>query len=155
MGSYEMIKATRSLPFVHPFYDAAVIAGQGTIGDEILRRAPEDLFAVFVPVGGGGLIAGIAAYIKALAPSVRVYGVEPFESDAMYRSLQAGERVRLDQVGIFADGVAVREIGALTFPIVRETVDGIVRVTNDEICAAIKDIFDDTRSIMEPAGALA
>jgi threonine dehydratase len=149
------VQASRDLTFVHPFDDAAVIAGQGTIGDEILRRAPEGLHAVFVPVGGGGLIAGIAAYIKALAPEVRIYGVEPFESDAMYRSIEAGERVRLDQVGIFADGVAVRQIGTLTFPIVQETVDGIVRVTNDEICAAIKDIFDDTRSIMEPAGALA
>ena len=149
------VKAARDLTFVHPFDDPAVIAGQGTIGDEILRRAPEGLFAIFVPVGGGGLIAGIAAYVKALAPAVRVYGVEPFESDAMYRSLNAGARVRLDHVGIFADGVAVRQIGALTFPIVQEMVDGIVRVTNDEICAAIKDIFDDTRSIMEPAGALA
>jgi threonine dehydratase len=151
----EELRVARDLTLVHPFDDPAVIAGQGTIGDEILRRAPQGLFAVFVPVGGGGLIAGIAAYIKALAPSVRVYGVEPFESDAMYRSLEAGQRVRLDDVGIFADGVAVREVGTLTFPIVRETVDAIVRVSNDEICAAIKDIFDDTRSVMEPAGALA
>jgi threonine dehydratase len=151
----ETLGAERALTFVHPFDDYAVVAGQGTIGDEILRRAPGELFALFVPVGGGGLLAGIACYVKALAPHVKIYGVEPFESDAMYRSLEAGRRVRLDHVGIFADGVAVREVGALTFPIVQQTVDGIVRVSNDEICAAIKDIFDDTRSVMEPAGALA
>ena len=111
--------------------------------------------AIFVPVGGGGLIAGIASYVKALRPNVRVIGVEPYEADAMYQSLEAGRRVVLDRVGIFADGVAVREVGELTFPIVQRTVDEIVRVSNDEICAAIKDVFDDTRSIMEPAGALA
>ena len=110
---------------------------------------------MFVPVGGGGLIAGIAGYIKSLRPDVKVIGVEPFEADAMYRSLQAGRRVRLDHVGIFADGVAVREVGQRTFAIVQQTVDEVVRVTNDEACAAIKDIFDDTRSVMEPAGALA
>jgi threonine dehydratase len=110
---------------------------------------------VFVPVGGGGLIAGIAGYIKALRPDVKVIGVEPFEADAMYRSLKEGTRVHLDHVGIFADGVAVREVGELTFALARDTVDEVVRVTNDEVCAAIKDIFDDTRTIMEPAGALA
>jgi threonine dehydratase len=141
--------------FIHPFDDPLVIAGQGTIGAEILRHRQDRLSAVFVPVGGGGLIAGIAGYIKALRPEVKVIGVEPYEADAMYRSLQAGRRVRLDHVGIFADGVAVREVGEVTFPLVRETVDEIVRVTNDEVCAAIKDIFDDTRSVMEPAGALA
>lgn len=151
---HELVDQT-GMTFVHPFDDPLVIAGQGTIADEILRQRPAELFAVFVPVGGGGLIAGIASYIKALVPHIRVIGVEPFESDAMYRSIQAGRRVRLDDVGIFADGVAVREVGERTFPIVRETVDEIVRVSNDEICAAIKDIFDDTRSIMEPAGALA
>jgi threonine dehydratase len=139
--------------FIHPFDDPLVIAGQGTIGDEILRHGGE-VTAVFVPVGGGGLIAGIAGYIKALKPQVRIIGVEPFESDAMFQSLAAGRRVRLDDVGIFADGVAVREVGERTFEIARETVDEIVRVSNDEICAAIKDIFDDTRTIMEPAGAL-
>jgi threonine dehydratase len=108
-----------------------------------------------VPVGGGGLIAGIAGYIKALRPDVKVIGVEPFEADAMYRSLEAKRRVHLDHVGLFADGVAVRDVGELTFAIARETVDEVVRVTNDEVCAAIKDIFDDTRTIMEPAGALA
>ena len=108
-----------------------------------------------MPVGGGGLIAGIGGYIKAVMPDVHVIGVEPFESDAMYQSLQAGRRVTLDQVGIFADGVAVRSVGRLTFDIARRTVDEVIRVSNDEICAAIKDIFDDTRTIMEPAGALA
>ena len=143
------------LTFIHPFDDPLVIAGQGTIGAEILRHSQDRLSAVFVPVGGGGLIAGIAGYLKSLRPDVKVIGVEPFESDAMYQSLKAGRRVRLDHVGIFADGVAVREVGELTFPIVQKTVDEIVRVSNDEICAAIKDIFDDTRTIMEPAGALA
>ena len=123
--------------------------------NEILRHKLGDVAAIFVPVGGGGLIAGIASYVKALRPDVRVIGVEPYEADAMYQSLAAGRRVALDRVGIFADGVAVREVGELTFPIVQATVDEIVRVSNDEICAAIKDVFDDTRSIMEPAGALA
>ncbi|HEY3266568.1 MAG TPA: threonine ammonia-lyase, biosynthetic [Armatimonadota bacterium] len=140
---------------IHPYDDPLVIAGQGTIADEILRQSHGQLDAVFVPVGGGGLIAGIAGYLKAVAPEIRVVGVEPFEADAMYRSLEAGRRVKLDQVGIFADGVAVREVGKLTFAIIRDTVDEIVRVTNDEVCAAIKDVFDDTRSICEPAGALA
>ncbi len=141
--------------FIHPFDDLLVIAGQGTIGTEILRHRLGDVAAIFVPVGGGGLIAGIAAYVKALRPEIRIIGVEPHEADAMYQSLEAGRRVVLDRVGIFADGVAVREVGEHTFPIVRETVDEIVRVSNDEICAAIKDVFDDTRSILEPAGALA
>jgi threonine dehydratase len=141
--------------FVHPFDDPLVIAGQGTIGEEILRHRLGNVDAIFVPVGGGGLIAGVATYVKALKPSVQVIGVEPYEADAMYRSIAAGRRVVLDAVGIFADGVAVREVGKLTFPIVQSTVDEIVRVSNDEICAAIKDVFDDTRTIMEPAGALA
>ena len=141
--------------FIHPFDDPLVIAGQGTIGTEILRhRLGSQVSAVFVPVGGGGLIAGIASYVKAIRPDIKVIGVEPFEADAMYRSLAAGHRVRLDQVGIFADGVAVREVGEQTFAIARETVDEVVLVSNDEICAAIKDVFDDTRSILEPAGAL-
>ena len=140
---------------IHPFDDPMVIAGQGTIGDEILRQSHRDLEAVFVPVGGGGLITGIASYIKALMPQITIVGVEPFEADAMYRSLAAGHRVTLDRVGIFADGVAVREVGVNTFALAQQTVDEVVRVTNDEICAAIKDVFDDTRSIMEPAGALA
>src|SRR4030095_10631582 len=110
---------------------------------------------LFVPVVGGGLISGIAGYIKSLRPDVKVIGVEPFEADAMFRSLEAGTRVKLDHVGIFADGVGVREVGARTFAIAQQTLDEVVRVTNDEACAAIKDIFDDTRSVMEPAGALA
>jgi threonine dehydratase len=150
----ELIKET-GLTFVHPFDDPLVIAGQGTIGNEILRHKLGDVSAIFVPVGGGGLIAGIASYVKALKPDVQVIGVEPYEADAMYQSLEQGRRVVLDTIGIFADGVAVREVGELTFPIVQASVDEIVRVSNDEICAAIKDVFDDTRSIMEPAGALA
>jgi threonine dehydratase len=141
--------------FVHPFDDPLVIAGQGTIGHEILRHRLGTVSTIFVPVGGGGLIAGIASYVKAVRPAVRMVGVEPYEADAMFQSLAAGHRVILDRVGIFADGVAVREVGAVTFPIVRTTVDEIVRVSNDEICAAIKDVFDETRSILEPAGALA
>ena len=140
---------------IHPFDDLLVIAGQGTVASEILAQAPHHLDAIFVPVGGGGLIAGIAAYVKAIRPAVRVIGVEPYEADAMYRSLAAGRRVTLDRVGLFADGVAVREVGALTFPIAQAGVDEVIRVSNDEICAAIKDVFDDTRSLMEPAGALA
>jgi threonine dehydratase len=150
----ELVRST-GLAFVHPFDDPLVIAGQGTIANEILRHRLGDVSAIFVPVGGGGLIAGIASYVKALRPSIRIIGVEPFEADAMFQSMAAGRRVVLDGVGIFADGVAVREVGEITFPIVQATVDEIIRVSNDEICAAIKDIFDDTRSILEPAGALA
>ena len=150
----EELQRERGMTLIHPFDDPLVIAGQGTIGAELLRQG-RDLAAVFVAVGGGGLIGGIASYIKALRPSVKVVGVEPFEADAMYRSLRAGRRVVLDDVGIFADGVAVREVGVHTFAIAQRTVDEVVRVTNDEICAAIKDVFDDTRTIMEPAGALA
>jgi threonine dehydratase len=151
----DALAAQSGLVFVHPFDDPLVIAGQGTIGEEILRQSHGRVSAVFVPVGGGGLLAGVAGYIKALVPGVRVFGVEPFESDAMYRSLEAGRRVRLEHVGIFADGVAVREVGALTFERAKVAVEGVVRVSNDEICAAIKDVFDETRSVMEPAGALA
>jgi threonine dehydratase len=149
------VRESTGMAFVHPFDDPLVIAGQGTVGTEILRHRLGDVSAIFVPVGGGGLIAGIASYVKALKPAIRMIGVEPYEADAMYQSLAAGRRVLLDHVGIFADGVAVREVGELTFPIVQATVDEIVRVSNDEICAAIKDIFDETRSILEPAGALA
>jgi threonine dehydratase len=149
----ELVRESGAI-LVHPFDDRLVIAGQGTIGEEILRQSHGRLAAIFVPVGGGGLIAGVAGYVKALMPRVRVVGVEPFEADAMYRSLAAGRRVRLDQVGLFADGVAVREVGELPFAIARETVDEVVRVTNDEVCAAIKDVFDETRSVLEPAGAL-
>ena len=151
----DRLVAETAQTFIHPFDDPLVIAGQGTIGAEILQHSQDRLSAVFVPVGGGGLIAGIAGYLKVLRPDVKVIGVEPFEADAMYQSLAAGRRVQLDHVGLFADGVAVREVGELTFPIVQKTVDEIVRVTNDQICAAIKDVFDDTRTVMEPAGALA
>src|SRR5690349_11082437 len=140
----DTLVAKTGMTFIPPFDDPLVIAGQGTIGAEILRHCQDEISAVFVPVGGGGLIAGIAGYIKALRPDVKIIGVEPFEADAMYRSVEKGARVHLDHVGIFADGVAVREVGELTFAIVRETVDEIIRVDNDEICAAIKDIFDDT-----------
>ena len=150
----ELAAATGRI-LIHPFDDPLVMAGQGTIAMEIVGQARDDLTAIFVPVGGGGLIAGIASYMKAVRPEVKVIGVEPFEADAMYRSLEAGHRVALNHVGIFADGVAVREVGALTFPIVQACVDQVVRVSNDQICAAIKDVFDDTRALMEPAGALA
>jgi threonine dehydratase len=141
--------------FIHPFDDELVIAGQGTVADEIQRQNSGRLDAVFVPVGGGGLIAGMAAYLKALRPEVRVIGVEPHDSDAMARSLEAGRRVILDSVGIFADGVAVREVGVLTFDLCRRYVDEIIRVDTDEICSAIKSNYQATRSIVEPAGALA
>jgi len=140
--------------FIDPFDDPLVIAGQGTVGEEIVRQSHGGLDVVFVPVGGGGLIAGIATYIKALLPQVRIVGVQPLESNAMYASLQAGRPVSVERPGLFADGVAVREVGRITFPIIRDTVDEIVCVSNDEICAAIKETFDDTRGIMEPAGAL-
>src|SRR5207244_102176 len=143
------------LTFVHPFDDPLVIAGQGTVADEIVRQHPRDLAAIFVPIGGGGLIAGIGAYVKSVIPDVKVIGVEPVDSDAMSRAMKAGKPVSLENPGLFADGVAVRQVGTQTFPIVQSTVAEIVTVNNDEICAAIKDIFDDTRTIVEPAGALA
>jgi threonine dehydratase len=149
------LEAERGLCFIHPFDDPEVIAGQGTIGLEILRQCSEPPDAIYVAVGGGGLIAGIAAYVKSLWPRLRIIGVEPVDSDAMTRSLAAGERVRLDQVGLFADGVAVRQVGEHTFDLARRHVDAMVTVDTDEICAAIKDVFEDTRSILEPAGALA
>jgi threonine dehydratase len=145
----------RRLAFVHPYDDPDVIAGQGTIGMEILRQHPGPIDAIFVAVGGGGLIAGIAVYVKRLRPEIRVIGVEPVDSDAMARSLKAGRRVTLAHVGLFADGVAVKRVGAETFRLARKYVDAMVLVDTDEICAAIKDVFEDTRSILEPAGALA
>ncbi len=140
--------------FVHPYDDPEVIAGQGTVAVEILRQHSGRIDAVFVPVGGGGLIAGVAAYIKYLYPEIKVIGVEPEDAPCMYEALKADERVVLDQVGIFADGVAVRQAGEEPFRIARKYVDEVLLVTTDEICAAIKDIFEDTRSIAEPAGAL-
>jgi threonine dehydratase len=145
----------RNLVYVHAFDDPDVIAGQGTIGVELLRQCGGEIDAVFVPVGGGGLIAGIAVYIKYLYPRVRIVGVEPADSNAMYESLQAGRRVTLDRVGLFADGVAVKRVGEETFALARQFVDEIVLVNTDEMCAAIQDIFEETRTIVEPAGALA
>jgi len=141
--------------FIPPFDDELVIAGQGTVADELLRQSAGRMDAVFVPVGGGGLIAGMALFLKQLCPDIKVIGVEPVDSDAMARSLAAGHRVKLDSVGIFADGVAVREVGRLTFEICRHYVDEIILVDVDEICSAIKSVYQATRSIVEPAGALA
>ncbi|MDD2104874.1 MULTISPECIES: threonine ammonia-lyase, biosynthetic [Pseudomonas] len=140
--------------YVHPYDDPHTIAGQGTVAMEILRQHPGQLDAIFVPVGGGGLIAGIAAYVKYLRPEIKVIGVEPDDSNCLQAAMAADERVVLPQVGLFADGVAVAQIGQHTFDICRHHVDEVVTVSTDEICAAIKDIYDDTRSITEPAGAL-
>jgi threonine dehydratase len=146
--------ATEGMCFIDPYDDPEVIAGQGTVAMEIMRQHRDALHAIFVPVGGGGLIAGVAAYVKTFWPEVKVIGVEPEDAPCMHAALAAGERVLLEQVGIFADGVAVRQVGEEPFRIACECVDEVVLVSNDEICAAIKDIFDDTRSIAEPAGAL-
>jgi len=145
----------RGMTFIPPYDDPDVIAGQGTVAMEILEQHPSPIHAIFVPVGGGGLIAGIAAWVKTLRPDIKIIGVEPEDAPCMHAALAADERVVLDEVGIFADGVAVRQAGKEPFRIARETVDEIILVKTDEICAAIKDIFDDTRSITEPAGALA
>ncbi len=149
------LQAGHGAVFVHPFDDPAVIAGQGTIALEILRQHPGPLQAVFVPVGGGGLLAGVAACIKALRPEVRVIGVQAADSDAMARSLEADARIVLDEVGLFADGTAVKQVGALTFELCRRHVDAMLRVDTDAICAAIRDIYQETRSVPEPSGALA
>src|SRR5580698_4183257 len=146
----------RNLVFVHPFDDPDVIAGQGTIAMEILRQWHGDgIEAIFVPIGGGGLIGGIAAYVKSLYPRIKIIGVEPEDAAGMFESLRAGKRITLPRVGIFADGVAVRRVGEETFRLAKQYVDEILLVTTDQICAAIQDIFEDTRSIAEPAGALA
>jgi threonine dehydratase len=146
----------RQLAFVHPFDDPDVIAGQGTIAMEILRQQHGDAIdAIFVPVGGGGLIAGIAAYAKSLYPRIKIIGVEPEDAASMFESLRAGKRVTLDRVGIFADGVAVKRVGEETFRLARQYVDEVLLVTTDQLCAAIQDVFEDTRAIVEPAGALA
>jgi len=149
------LEKEQQLTFIHPFDDPDVIAGQGTIGMEILEQTDEKISAVFVPIGGGGLISGIAAYIKAVDPEIQIIGVEPDDSAAMRESLAAGKPVVLDHVGIFADGAAVRRVGDETFRLCHELVDDIVTVDTDQICAGIRDIFEDTRSIVEPAGALA
>ncbi len=154
-GHARELEQQRELTFVHPFDDPDVIAGQGTIAREILQQHPEGLHAIFVAVGGGGLAAGIAAYVKLVQPKIRVIGVEPFDSAAMYESLRAGRRVKLDRVGLFADGVAVKQVGRETFRLCRRYLDEVVRVGTDDICAAVKDVFEDTRAVLEPAGALA
>ncbi len=144
----------RGMSYIHPYDDEEVIAGQGTIGMEILQQHTGKIGSIFVPVGGGGLIAGIAAYVKYLRPEVKIIGVEPEDAACLHSAMQAGERVILDQVGIFADGVAVRQVGKLPFEIARKYVDEVLLVSTDEICAAIRDIFDETRTVAEPAGAL-
>ena len=149
------LEKEQKLTFVHPFDDPDVIAGQGTIAMEILRQHPKTIHAVFCSVGGGGLISGVAAYIKRLRPETKIIGVEAIDADAMTQSLAAGKRVRLKQVGLFADGAAVKYVGEETFRLCQLYVDEMIRVDTDAICAAIKDVFEDTRAVLEPAGALA
>ena len=151
----DILAERRKLVFVHPFDDPDVIAGQGTIGMEILRQHPRPIEAIFAAIGGGGLISGIAAYVKAVRPEIRIIGVQANDSDAMAQSIEAGRRVVLKDVGLFCDGTAVKQVGKETFRLCRELVDEIIRVDADAVCAAIKDVFQDTRSILEPAGALA
>jgi threonine dehydratase len=155
--AYDMAAQVRErdqLTFVHPFDDPLVIAGQGTIAMEILRQHQGPIDAVFVAIGGGGLISGVAAYLKAVRPEIKVIGVQTTDSDAMVRSVRAGKRVRLADVGLFSDGTAVKQVGEETFRITRALVDDYVLVDTDAVCAAIKDVFQDTRSILEPAGGL-
>ncbi|MDR3620069.1 MAG: threonine ammonia-lyase, biosynthetic [Paludisphaera borealis] len=149
------LRDAQGLTFVHPFDDPDVIAGQGTVGMEILRQHQRPIHAVFVPIGGGGLISGVAAYIKAVRPDIKVIGVQTTDSDAMVQSVRAGERVTLGDVGLFSDGTAVKLVGEETFRLTRALVDDFVLVDADAVCAAIKDVFEDTRNILEPAGALA
>jgi len=149
------LQKAHGFTFVHPFDDPDVIAGQGTIGMEILRQHQGPIDAIFVAIGGGGLIAGIAAYVKQLRPEVRIIGVQTTDSDAMARSLRAGRRIELREVGLFSDGTAVKKVGAETFRLARAFVDEVILVDTDATCAAIKDVFEDTRAILEPAGALA
>ena len=144
----------KGLTYIHPFDDADVIAGQGTVGMEILRQHPGDIDAVFVPVGGGGLCAGVAAYIKHVRPGIKVYAVEAEDSACLKLAMDKKRRSTLSEVGLFAEGVAVAQIGKETFRVIRDTIDGVVTVSIDQMCAAIKDIFEDTRSIAEPSGAL-
>ena len=149
----ELEKQT-GMSFVHPYDDPDVIAGQGTIAVEILRQHTQPIHAIFIAIGGGGLVSGVGAYVKQLRPDIRIIGVQPVDSDAMYQSLKAKRRVTLDHVGLFADGVAVKQVGKETFRLCRKVVDEIMLVDTDATCAAIKDVFEDTRSILEPAGAL-
>lgn len=150
-----LLEKEQRLTFVHPFDDPDVIAGQGTIGMEILRQLSSPIHAIFVAIGGGGLIAGIVAYVKQIRPDIKIIGVQTLDSDAMARSLKAGQRVTLTDVGLFSDGTAVRLVGEETFRVAQQVVDEIILVDTDAICAAIQDVFQDTRSILEPAGALA
>jgi threonine dehydratase len=149
------IERRQNLTFVHPYDDPDVIAGQGTIAMEILHQHAQPIDAIFVAIGGGGLISGIAAYVKRLRPEIKVIGVQPEDADAMYRSLREGRRVKLAHVGLFADGVAVKQVGRETFRLCRELVDDVILVDTDAMCAAIKDVFEDTRAVLEPAGGLA
>lgn len=149
------LEKEHKMTFIHPYDDPDVIAGQGTMAMEILRQKTDEINAIFVPVGGGGLIAGIAVYTKFVRPEIKIIGVEPDDSDCLNQALQANKRVTLKQVGLFADGVAVKQIGKEPFRLARKFVDEVITVNTDEICAAIKDIFEDTRSVAEPAGALA
>ena len=151
----KLLEADQGLTFVHPFDDPDVIAGQGTVGMEILRQHPGPIDAIFVAIGGGGLISGVAAYVKQLRPEIKIIGVQTEDSDAMLRSVKAGRRVTLHDVGLFSDGTAVKQVGKETFRLARQYVDDYVRVDTDAICAGIKDVFQDTRSVLEPAGALA
>jgi threonine dehydratase len=153
-GHARELEQAQGLTFVHPFDDPDVIAGQGTVAMEILRQHPGPIDAIFVAVGGGGLISGVAAYVKAVRPQIRVIGVQTTDSDAMLRSIRAGKRVQLADVGLFSDGTAVKLVGEETFRLARQWVDDFVVVDTDDVCAAIKDVFQDTRSILEPAGAL-
>ena len=145
----------KGMTYVHPFDDRDVIAGQGTIGMEIVRQHQQPLDALFVPVGGGGLLAGVAAYVSYVWPQTRIIGVEPEDAACLQLALQKGRRATLPEVGLFAEGCAVAQIGRETFRVIRDTVDEVITISTDEMCAAIKDIFEDTRSIAEPAGALA
>ncbi|HVL74720.1 MAG TPA: threonine ammonia-lyase, biosynthetic, partial [Noviherbaspirillum sp.] len=149
------LEKKEKLTFVHPFDDPDVIAGQGTIGMEILRQHQAPIHAIFAAIGGGGLISGVAAYVKAVRPDIKIIGVQSTDSDAMARSLKAGRRVALPDVGLFCDGTAVKLVGEETFRLAKKYVDEIILVDTDEVCAALKDVFQDTRSILEPAGALA
>jgi threonine dehydratase len=150
----KLLAAEKGYTFIHPYDDLEVIAGQGTVGMEILRQQPHGIDAVFIPVGGGGLMAGMAAYIKYVCPNIKIIAVEPEDAACLKAALDANERVILPQVGLFADGVAVAQIGVETFKVAQHCVDEVITCNTDEICAAIKDIYEDTRSITEPAGAL-
>jgi len=150
----QQLAAQEKLAFIHPYDDIDVMAGQGTIALEIIRQHPNDIEAIFVPVGGGGLLAGILGFLKIVKPSIKIIGVEPEDAACLAAAMQAKRRVKLKEVGIFADGVAVRQIGQNTFKMIQKRIDEVITVSTDQICAAIKDTYDDTRAICEPAGAV-